>query len=161
VHLTNHPSGRLRRRLTQALGFKVKIVGMRFAMDRVFFNEITRLGGDPSDEIWIWLLTRGPHGSKFTWGQTRKEPAGYIGVNHLERVVSELTENIPDFEQRAKAIVNVAFESQFPEIVRRAIQVAAVIGGVEELQKVKQFEKNEPSEVASDARPKRIPKWCS
>jgi hypothetical protein len=121
-------------------------------MDRVIFNEITRLGGNPSDEIWIWLVTRGPHGPKFTWSQTKKEPAGYVGVNHLERIVGELAETIPSFEERARAIVNLAFESQLTDIVRRAIQVAAVIGGTEELQKIRQFDKSEFSAVASDAR---------
>lgn len=32
-------------------------------MNRAITNEIARLGGDPTDEIWIWLVTRGPHGA--------------------------------------------------------------------------------------------------
>jgi hypothetical protein len=121
-------------------------------MDRVIFNEITRLGGDPTDEIWVWLVTRGPHGSRFTWGQTKKEPAGYVGIDHLERIVSELTETIPGFMERAKLIVNIAFDSNVSEVVRRAIQVAAVIGGSEELRKIRQLDGPEFSEVASDAK---------
>ncbi len=50
----------------------------RFSMNRAFSDEITALGGDPTDEIWVWLVTRGPHGPSFTWGQTRNEPPGYI-----------------------------------------------------------------------------------
>ena|SRR5215469_15885200 len=121
-------------------------------MDRVIFNEISRLGGDPRDEIWIWLVTRGPHGARFTWSQTKKEPAGYIGIDHLHRIIGELSETIPGFEERARSIVNLAFESQLSDIVRRAIQVAAVVGSAEELQRIKQLGASETSAVASDAR---------
>lgn len=121
-------------------------------MDRTIFNEISRLGGDPSDEIWIWLVTRGPHGARFTWSQTKKEPAGYVGIDHLHRIVGELKEAIPGFEERVRVIVNLAFESQFSDIVRRAIQVAAIVGGTKELEKIRQLGASEISAVASEAR---------
>jgi hypothetical protein len=121
-------------------------------MNRALADEISRLGADPSDEIWVWLVTRGPHGPSFTWGQTRSEPPGYVGVSHLQNIVSELTLSIPLFQERALRIVNLAMGSDLPELSRRAIQVAAVIGGSSELQRVKQLASSQDPAVASDAK---------
>ena len=121
-------------------------------MNRAFADEITRLGGDPTDEIWLWLVTRGPHGPSFTWGQTRNEPAGYVGVSHLKEVVGELALSIPAFQERALRVVNLALASELSELARRAIQIAAVIGGNAELQRVKQLASSQDAAVASDAR---------
>jgi hypothetical protein len=121
-------------------------------MNRAFADEITRLGGDPTDEIWLWLVTRGPHGPSFTWGQTRNEPAGYVGVSHLQEIVADLAFSIPAFQERALRVVNLAMASELSELARRAIQVAAVIGGNAELQRVKQLASSQDATVASDAR---------
>jgi len=121
-------------------------------MNRAIANEIVRLGGDPTDEIWTWLVTRGPHGSSFTWSQTRNEPPGYVGVDHLQDIVGELAVSIPAFQERALRVVNVAMNSELTELARRAIQVAAVVGGSNELQRVKQLASSQDMVVASDAR---------
>lgn len=60
-------------------------------MNQRFLNAILQIGGDPADELWIWLVKRGPHGTSFTWGQTRSEPAGYVGICHLEEIAAEMT----------------------------------------------------------------------
>ena len=121
-------------------------------MNRTVSTEITRLGGDPTDEIWIWLVARGPHGPSFTWGQTRSQPAGYVGVAHLQSIVGELALSIPAFQERALQAVNLAMSSELPHLVRRAIQVAAVIGGSNELQRVKELGSSPDADVASDAK---------
>lgn len=121
-------------------------------MNKTLANEITRLGGDPTDEVWVWLATRGPHGSSFTWGQTRSTPAGYVGVSHLQDIVSELASSIPGFQERALLAVNAAMHSELPDLVRSAIQVSAVIGGRRELQLVKDLASSLDTAVASDAR---------
>lgn len=121
-------------------------------MNRAITNEITRLGGDPTDEIWIWLVTRGPHGPSFTWSQTRGNPPGYVGVNHLQEIVGELAVSIPAFQERALQVVNAAMNSELTELARRAIQVAAVVGGSDELQRVKHLASGQDKTVASDAR---------
>ena len=121
-------------------------------MNRTIANEITRLGGDPTDEIWMWLVTRGPHGLSFTWGQTRNEPPGYVGVSHLQEVTDELAGSIPSFQERTLQVVNAAMSSELSELARRAIQVAAVVGGSNELQRVKQLASSQDAAVASDAR---------
>lgn len=122
------------------------------SMNRALANEITRLGGDPTDDFWIWLVTRGPHGPTFTLGQTRSEPPGYIGVSHLQEIVGELVLCIPAFHERALRVANLAMGSEFPELARRAVQVAAVIGGNAELQRIKQLASSQDAAVASDAR---------
>lgn len=121
-------------------------------MDRALTSEITRLGGDPTDDVWIWLVSRGPHGPTFTWGQTRSAPPGYIGVSHLQEIVGELALSIPAFQERALRVVNLAIDSELPVLARRAIQVAAVIGGNAELQHIKQLASSQDAAVASDAR---------
>ena len=121
-------------------------------MNQALANEITRLGGDPTDEVWLWLVTRGPHGPTFTWGQTRSEPAGYVGVTHLQKIVGELALSVPSFQERAVRVVNLAFGSEQSELTRRAIQVAAVVGGSGELRQVQQLASSQDTAVASDAR---------
>jgi hypothetical protein len=121
-------------------------------MNSTITNEIIRLGGDPTDEVWRWLATRGPHGISFTWGQTRRAPPGYLGVDHLRRIVEELSQTIPDFKERACVIVRAVLTSEQPELVRRAIQIAAVIGGPSEIPVVRQFVNSPLAEVAADAR---------
>ena len=121
-------------------------------MNQAVANEILRLGGDPTDEIWLWLVSRGPHGSSFTWSQTRDSPPGYVGVTHLQEIAGELVASIPAFEQRARHIVSTAMQSELTELARRAIQVAAVVGGNAELQLVRQLADSQDPAVASDAR---------
>jgi hypothetical protein len=121
-------------------------------MNRATVNEIVRLGGDPADDVWIWFASRGPHGPSFTWGQTRQEPAGFVGVDLLREFVDEMSASVWSFRARALTVVNAAFDSTFPEFVRRAIQVAAVIGTVSEIQRIRQFESSEDPAIASDAR---------
>ncbi|RZA23985.1 MAG: hypothetical protein EOP02_14150 [Proteobacteria bacterium] len=121
-------------------------------MYKPFLNEIYRLGGDPSDEIWGWLANTGPHGDGFTWGQTRNEPPGYVGVVHLATIVAEMEISIADFKSRAREVVRVGMRSEIPELLRRSIQVAAVVGGEDELIDVQQLMHSEDLKVASDAK---------
>ena len=115
-------------------------------------NEVIRLGGDPTDENWIWLVTRGPHGPSFTWSQTRNQPPGYVGVVHLQEIVGELAASMPNFQERVLSAIGSALNSEVPELARRAIQVAAVVGGGRELQRVKDLASSQNAAVASDAR---------
>ena len=121
-------------------------------MNQAVTNEIVRLGGDPTNEVWLWLVTRGPHGSSFTWGQTRNGPPGYVGVTHLQEIADQLADSIPAFEQRARKVVAAAMQSELSDLARRAVQVAAVIGGSAELQLVRQLADSQDPAVASDAR---------
>ncbi|MDN7488987.1 MULTISPECIES: hypothetical protein [unclassified Burkholderia] len=121
-------------------------------MNSTIVNEVIRLGGDPTNEIWRWLAARGPHGNSFTWGQTRQEPPGYVGVDHLRKIVEEFSRTIPDFSEKACAVVRAALASEQPDLVRRAVQIAAVIGGPSELHVIRQLVASAHSEVAADAR---------
>lgn len=93
---------------------------------RALSEEVLRLGGDPSDPVWLWFLKRGPHGPSFTWGQTRREPPGYVGVEHLQEIVDENARSDASFIEKARSVVALALTSQEPQIVRRAIQVKVV-----------------------------------
>ncbi len=75
-----------------------------------------------------------------------------FGVSHLQEIVGELALSIPSFQERTLQAVNLAMASKLPELARRAIQVAAVVGGSAELQRVKQLADSQDAAVAADAR---------
>lgn len=114
--------------------------------------EIARLGGDVADDVWQWLVQNGPHGPHFTWSQTRGEPPGYVGVDHLQRIVAEKEGVDSSFPARARAVVGKALLSTDLSILRRAIQVAAVVGEEAELRAVSGLTTHESEPVAADAR---------
>lgn len=121
-------------------------------MKRNIENAILALGEDPGDAVWSWLASGGPHGSSFTWGQSRNSPPGYVGIEHLETIVVELASSIPDFMPRARTVVSTAMGSELPSLVRRAIQVAAVVGQKLELAQIIALQGHADSDVAADAR---------
>ena len=121
-------------------------------MNNARTEAILACGGDPTDEVWSWFVRRGPHGDSFSWGQSRDKPSGYISVEHLERVVIEFGATFPAFREHARKVVNLAIGSQEPEFVRRAIQVAAVVGSAVELEKIKTLVDSDQPEIAADAR---------
>jgi hypothetical protein len=114
--------------------------------------EIYRLGGDVGDLVWQWFVENGPHGPSFTWRQTRKEPPGYVGIEHLERIITENEGHDPGFRDRAKSVVQKALSSYDMNLLRRAIQVAAVVGDQTELQRLSELSQHENEKVAADAR---------
>ncbi len=121
-------------------------------MNKALTQEIENLGGDITAPVWQWLLKGGPHGTSFTWSQTRQEPPGYVGVEHLERIVDEQASLDHSFTERTKSAVALALTSTNTEILRRAIQVAAVLGGEAELRAVNALKKIDNESVAADAR---------
>jgi len=121
-------------------------------MKRELVAEISRLGGDFSDPVWQWLVLNGPHGSTFTWSQTSKEPPRYVGIEHLQRIVVERAETDSSFSERVKIATRKALLSNDVNLLRRAIQVAAVVGDEAELQQISALISHETEEVAADAR---------
>lgn len=121
-------------------------------MNSALTTEIRRLGGDPTDEVWRWFLRNGPHGNSFTWSQTRGEPPGYVGVEHLQSIVAERMQVDPSFVTRAKHVAELALSSTDQNFLCRAIQVASVVGSDNELKRLVPFSTHENSEVAAHAR---------
>ena len=54
------------------------------------YEAVHAVGGDPTDDVWDWLMNRGPHGMVFMWSQTKRQPPGYVGIEHLQKIVDEL-----------------------------------------------------------------------
>jgi hypothetical protein len=121
-------------------------------MNQALIAEIARLGGDPTDEVWHWFLLTGPHGSSLTWSQTRSEPPGYVGIEHLQRIVTEKAQLDPSFISRAVQVTEQALSSTEPNFLRRAVQVAAVIGAEPELQRVSALTSHSDASVSAHAR---------
>jgi hypothetical protein len=121
-------------------------------LSRALAAEISRLGGNPADDVWQWLLLNGPHGPSFTWSQTRRAPPGYVGVEHLQSIVADRGRDDPTFQMRVQAVLDAALSSDDPDVLRRAVQVAAVLGGELELKRVLTFTAHENASLAADAR---------
>jgi hypothetical protein len=115
-------------------------------------REVARLGGDPASPVWQWLIMMGPHGSSFSWGQRRDQPAGYVGLEHLQRVVHELAEQDPSFPQQALAAARLAIQSSDRELLRRGIQVTVALGATAELASIQRLVSHADPVVAADAK---------
>ena len=115
-------------------------------------TEITRLGGDPSDSVWRWFVVNGPHGPDFSWGQRRNEPAGYVGIEHLRRIVSDQSAADATFREKSALVVRSALNSANPELVRRAVQVGAGLGLTDALPAIRALRQHREPAVASDAK---------
>jgi hypothetical protein len=114
--------------------------------------EIVKLGGDPSDATWYWFVINGPHGSNFNWAPTRNEPAGYVALEHLREIVAARAEADAEFVLRVRDVIKRALASNDMQLVRRAIQVAAVVGGSVELDRIAALVHSSDQNVAADAR---------
>lgn len=121
-------------------------------MNSALTTEIRHLGGDPTDDVWTWFLCNGPHGNSFTWSQTRGEPPGYVGVEHLQSIVTERMQVDPTFVTRAKHVAELALSSTDQNFLCRAIQVASVVGSDSELKSLAPFTSHDNSVVVAHAR---------
>ncbi|MCP3675307.1 MAG: hypothetical protein GY829_12650 [Gammaproteobacteria bacterium] len=115
-------------------------------------QEIENLGGDFTKPEWQWLLNNGPHGTSFTWSQTKSEPAGCVGVELLEEFVQEKSENSDSFRKAAEVMITQALESNNTNILIRAIQVGAVIGSEKELKVISTLTKHPEDLVFKNAK---------
>jgi hypothetical protein len=121
-------------------------------MNQELVREVERLGGDPANPTWQWFLMMGPQGSDFTWGQGRREPAGYVGLELLRRVISELEAANPRFSTEARSVARCAIHSAVPLFVRRGLQVLGVVGIEADLLEIESLRGHADAAVASDAR---------
>jgi hypothetical protein len=122
------------------------------SISKALADAIRAAGGDPTEPAWEWLVLRGPHGDAFTWAQTKNQPAGYVGVEHLERIVAERQDSDPTFRSRARDVVKMALSSTDIGLLRRGIQVAAVVGTEEELHRIVSLTNHESATVVGDAK---------
>jgi hypothetical protein len=114
--------------------------------------KVIQLGGDPNDPVWEWFLLRGPHGATFSWSQTRAAPPGYVGIEHLRRIVAEIASDDPSFPARARQVAQTALASDDPIFVRRGLQVLAVVGGPDDRTRIQSLVEHRVEAIAKDAR---------
>lgn len=122
------------------------------SISKALADAIRAAGGHPTEPAWEWLALRGPHGDAFTWAQTKNQPPGYVGVEHLEQIVAERQSADPTFRSRARSVVKMALSSTDIDLLRRSIQVAAVLGTEEELHRIVSLTNHENAAVGGDAK---------
>jgi len=115
-------------------------------------NEIRSLGGSVSNSVWIWMVRNGPHGPCFTWSQTKTEPPGYVGIEHLERIVEEKQITEKDFKEEALKVVRSSLQSNNEEILIRAIQICAVVGTREEIRNIDKLAGHDSALISKNAK---------
>jgi hypothetical protein len=111
-----------------------------------------KLEGTPPTEGWYWFMCRGPHGSSFTWGASRLGPPSYVGIEHLRKVIDERTANDSDTPVRLRAIARAATGSSDAEVMRRALQVLAVVGTNEDVPLIEGLAVHSRDVIARDAK---------
>jgi hypothetical protein len=104
------------------------------SLSRATADAIARIGGDPTDLLWEWIASYGPHGAHFTWAQTKREPPGYVGVEHLEQVISEKEMASPGHRNELRDRARLGLASSDDGLLRRCIQISSVVGGNDELE---------------------------
>lgn len=114
--------------------------------------EVQRIGGNPADDVWWWFVNRGPHGSEFTWAQTKSSPPGYVGLLHLQEIVAREEQAAPGFTARSRAVALSALQSSLPELIRRGLQVLAVVGDGDDIASAKGLTASDDSAVVADAK---------
>ena len=122
------------------------------SVSKAIGTAIRAVGGDPTEPEWEWLALKGPHGDTFTWGQMKSEPPEYVGVEHLERIVLEKHGADSDFPTKARKLVNKALSATDVSLLRRAIQVGAVVGADDELRRIQSLTEHEDPAVVADAK---------
>jgi hypothetical protein len=120
-------------------------------LKRIYESAI-QVGGDLSDPVWNWFVSRGPHGPSFSWSHTKQEPPGFSGLNLLKQTVEEKTTIDPEFPQKAYSVATAALASENPELVRRAIQVISVVGTKSDREKIKPFLTHSVLSVVKDTK---------
>ena len=113
---------------------------------------IRAVGGDPTTHEWEWVASAGPHGRTFSWSQQRQSPPGYVGIEHLERVLQEREQQSEGFLLRVRDCVAMALQSEDEDLLRRAIQVSAALGFAAALPRIRMLAADSRTLVASDAR---------
>lgn len=85
-------------------------------------------------------------------GADKKAAGWHVGVEHLEQIVAERQEADPTFHSRIRDVATMALTSTDVELVRRGIQVAAVVGTEDELQRIVNLKSHESAAVVADAK---------
>jgi len=111
-----------------------------------------RNAGDRSDPAWEWFASRGPHGAQFTWSASRTGPPGFVGLELLRQVIEERTAAEPDFPQRVRDIALDSLGSSDSALIRRALQVLAVVGQEPDLRAIHAFTSDTDELVSGDAK---------
>ncbi len=104
------------------------------------------LGATPE---WHWFVNRGPHGSSFTW---HNEVPRYSALAGLKTYISELAEADPSFPENLRQIALDALDMDSTDLIRRAIQVLAVVGSDSDLDRLRTLADHPVNAVRKDAR---------
>ena len=102
--------------------------------------------------VWAWLVSSGPHGSSFEWGQTPQAPREFRELDLLRQLVAERAAVDPSFSLAARKAALELLAGAEVDYIRRAIQVLSVVAAAEDVDVIRKFLRHRNADVRKDAR---------
>jgi hypothetical protein len=110
-------------------------------------ENLVALGG-----VWPWLMTRGPHGPLFEWGQTPGGPRDFRCLELLRTSIAEQTADDESFQSEVRSAALELLATDDSEFIRRGLQVLSVVGIKRDDELIKSFLAHPDANVRKDAR---------
>lgn len=102
--------------------------------------------------VWPWLMTRGPHGSLFEWGQNPGGPRDFRCLELLRTSIAEQTADDESFPSEVRSAALELLATADSDFIRRGLQVLSVVGNEWDDELVKSFLDHPDAIVRKDAR---------
>ena len=101
--------------------------------------------------VWPWLVTRGPHGLSFEWGQQPRAPRDFRCFDLLRSAIAEQAESDESFPAELRNAALELLADDDVEFIRRALQVLSVVGAEGDDEFMKSFLNHPDANVRKDA----------
>lgn len=102
--------------------------------------------------VWPWLLTRGPHGPLFEWGQNPGAPRDFRCLELLRRSIADLADGDESFPSEVRRAALELLTTTDSEFIRRGLQVLSIVGNERDDELIKSFLDHRDANVQKDAR---------
>src|SRR6267142_7057756 len=102
--------------------------------------------------VWPWLMTRGPHGLLFEWGQNPGGPRDFRCLELLRTSIHEQTAADESFPSEVRSAALELLATDDSEFIRRGLQVLSVVGNEEDDEFIRSFLEHPDTNVRKDAR---------
>lgn len=101
--------------------------------------------------VWPWLITRGPHGPLFEWGQNPGGPRDFRCLELLRTSIAEQTADDESFPSEVRSAALELLATDDSEFIRRGLQVLSVVGNDGDHDFIESFLEHPDANVRKDA----------